>query len=177
MKANTGRRYKLHQELHGASHTRTYRIWAGVLSRCRNPLDKAWVRYGGRGISVCQRWYEYSNFLSDMGERPGNLEIERIDNDGNYEPSNCRWATDKEQSRNKRTTFLVSVFGRQQSAAAWAEEFGIKRVTFYSRLSRGYSPEQALTEPVGSYARRSNWYKSNPRMIPAGAVKSPEAVH
>jgi len=87
--------------------TRTYSIWAGMHARCRNPRKKAYPRYGGRGIRVCDRWHDYAAFLADMGEAPACKQIDRIDNDGNYEPDNCRWASLQEQARNKSTAKLI----------------------------------------------------------------------
>lgn len=84
---------------HGGVRTPTYKSWSAMLKRCRDVSD---LRYGGRGITVCERWYSFSNFLADMGERPRGTSIDRIDVNGNYEPSNCRWATAKEQGRNTR---------------------------------------------------------------------------
>lgn len=87
---------------HGLSNTNTYRIWQGMIYRCKNPNYKNYKYYGGRGITVCERWHKFENFFQDMGERPKGLSIDRINNNGNYEPGNCRWATVKEQTSNQR---------------------------------------------------------------------------
>ena len=82
--------------------TKIYRVWSSMLERCRSPQHHAYDRYGGRGITVCDRWLVFENFLADMGECPSGYSLDRINNDGNYEPSNCRWATDSEQNKNRR---------------------------------------------------------------------------
>jgi hypothetical protein len=87
---------------HGASDTSTYGSWSGMRNRCLNPSEPRYPDYGGRGITVCARWDDFANFLADMGERPDGLTLDRIDNDGNYEPGNCKWSTPLEQSQNRR---------------------------------------------------------------------------
>ena len=89
--------------VHGMSGTLIYQLWSSMKARCTNPRDPGWRRYGGRGITVCRRWRTFDNFLADMGTKPAGKSIDRLNNDGDYEPSNCRWATPKQQANNRRT--------------------------------------------------------------------------
>jgi hypothetical protein len=117
--------------------------------RCTDLAHDNYALYGGRGIKVCDQWLgSFENFLADMGERPEGKFLERIDNNGNYEPSNCRWATRSEQARNRRTNHLITHNGVTQPLVAWAEQVGISRLTLRSRLREGWSTERALTEPA-----------------------------
>lgn len=99
---------------HGFNGSRTYVSWCSMLARCTNEKLRSYKNYGGRGIVVCSRWMEFENFLADMGERPEKHSIDRIDNDGNYEPGNCRWATASEQRKNQRPRAAAAI-GKEQS--------------------------------------------------------------
>lgn len=99
------------RKTHGYSKTKTYAAWFSLKNRCLNPRYIAWKNYGGRGITVCERWLAYENFLADMGEAPEGLSLDRIDNNGDYEPGNCRWATQTEQVNNRRNNRFVMLNG------------------------------------------------------------------
>ena len=139
------------------------RIWNGMLQRCYNPKSKAWSNYGGRGIKVCKRWKEsFENFLNDMGPRPSpNHSIDRHpDMNGNYEPTNCRWATPTEQGLNRRDTVLVVFRGKTITVSEYAKEIGVYSGMIRRRLVRGWSVEDALTTPSGGNCRSRKTHKN-----------------
>lgn len=106
-------------------------------------------RYVGRGIKICERWDAFENFVADMGQPPSRgYSIDRIDNDGDYEPSNCRWATAREQQCNKTNTRWITANGKRMAMANWAIETGIKIGTIWQRLKNGMSEQEAVTLPV-----------------------------
>lgn len=121
-----------------------YNVWNSMRQRCSNPKRKQFKDYGGRGISVCERWNKLENFEADMGPRPDGYTLERRDNSKNYEPSNCFWATRKAQRRNQRNVELYTHEGKTQCLADWALELGIKFPTLYSRIWRGLSFQEAI---------------------------------
>lgn len=124
-------------------------VWEQMIQRCSDRNIPAWKNYGGRGITVCARWRSFKNFLADMGPRPVGRSLDRIDNNGNYEPGNCRWATQKEQTRNCRTNRLLTFQGRTLPMSQWTEIMGFKPNLIWQRLGRGWSVEKSLTTPVG----------------------------
>ena len=136
------------------NHSRTYRTWAGMLSRCRNENDTGWHNYGGRGIKVCEHWERFENFIEDMGERPRNLTIERIENDKGYCKGNCRWATRREQSLNKRTNVVLTFGGKTQTAVQWSRELGFKDDAVAIRVNNGWTVEKTLTTPIQKKCHR-----------------------
>lgn len=130
---------------HGQSRTTEHVIWMDMVARCSRPSHQAYRHYGGRGISVCQRWADsFESFFADMGPRPEGLTIDRKDNNGNYELGNCRWATMKQQNRNRRNNRIVSINGEDMPLVDAAEKFGIPYRKAHARLYRGWTIEQAL---------------------------------
>jgi len=128
---------------HGAKHSSIYNIWRNMMARCYNPKNPAYKNYGDRGISVCKRWHKFINFLSDMGPRPNKLTLERKKNNNNYSPSNCRWATRKEQCNNYRRNVLLEYRGNIKNITQWANEFNVAPKRFRSLLlSRDWSIEK-----------------------------------
>jgi hypothetical protein len=137
---------------HGMFGTAEYAAWNAMLDRCTNPKNRNYPNYGGRGIAVCSAWAEdFAVFFRDMGPRPApDMSLDRVNNDGNYEPQNCRWATRVMQARNKRVSRVLVVGGVSATVAEWAERTGIGRSTLKERLRRGWSPEQSVTTPTSS---------------------------
>lgn len=143
---------------HGcANRTPEYSVWQNMIARCSNPRNKRWLHYGGRGVRVCRRWkskHGFENFLADMALRPSfNHTLDRKNNNGDYCPSNCHWATRKEQSRNKSNSRKVTFRGRTKLLIDWAEELGINYRTLRTRLFQlKWSVEKTLTTPIKAHA-------------------------
>lgn len=132
---------------HGKSNTRLFRIWAHIKDRCFNENNDAYKNYGGRGISMCLEWkndfMSFYNWAKENGYN-NNLTIDRKDNNGNYEPKNCRWITVKEQHRNTRRNKFLIYNGEKHCISEWAEILGLRKDTILSRLKNGWSIERAL---------------------------------
>lgn len=137
-----------HGHTKNGKKTGLYRSWQNMIDRCTNTNNKHWKDYSGRGIIVCERWLRFENFLKDMPEWKPRLMLERRNNNKGYYKSNCYWATPKQQARNRRNNHLVLCFGKTQIIMKWSEETGIPAQTIQWRITHGWSPERALTEPV-----------------------------
>lgn len=139
---------------HGWMHP-LYQCWHGIKRRCLNPKRSDYQHYGGRGIKVCERWLDFENFKDDMYAtwNPG-LTIERKDNNGDYCPENCYWATRAIQARNKRNSVFVTLNGETRCFGEWIRVLGLKRYTVNARIRRGWSRERSLTEPTGKWHRK-----------------------
>jgi hypothetical protein len=138
---------------HGHTHTGykspTYRSWGAMLARCENPKHRKWRWYGGRGITVCEQWHTFTNFLADMGERPPGKTLDRKENTLGYFPENCRWATIKQQHRNSTRNRLITFGGITHPLVVWTEITGLAWVCIRWRLDHGWSIEETLTIPSG----------------------------
>lgn len=149
--------------VHGMANTKTYYVWHGIMCRCRCKTNSQWKYYGGRGITVCDRWLTFSNFFADMGEKPKGCSIERIDNDKGYNPSNCKWATPKEQASNRRNTRLIEFNGTKKTISEWGRTMHLSRATLTKRLSAGWPVQVALMlPPLSRQLTRASW-KGSPK--------------
>ena len=139
---------------HGWSNTPTYKSWATAKDRCTNPNTPCYPQYGGRGIKMSKEWADnFMSFLKDMGPRPPGKTLDRRENDGNYEPGNCRWATAGEQADNRRTSRLFQAFGELKTISGWLQDprCRVQRATTLRNriVHYGWSAETAITTPVG----------------------------
>ncbi len=134
-----------------------YEVWKSMTKRCRNIKNKDYHRYGGRGIKVCDRWMDFTNFYSDMGRRPSlKHSLDRINNGGDYYPENCRWITHKEQMNNTSRNHLLNAFGEIKAVGMWAEDnrCAIGYRTLLARINRGWDTEYAITARLNSYKNK-----------------------
>ena len=143
---------------HGDTKTRLYRSWCSMWTRCTDPACASYIRYGGRGIKVCAEWEDYFKFrewaLSVGYDYDAKLTIDRIDPDGDYEPSNCRFLTQQQQNATKRNAVRITYDGKTMCLREWAREYGINYLTFYNRLQNGWSIDKALHTPVRQQHKR-----------------------
>ena len=133
---------------HGMKRTPAYTTWVQMWARCRDKNLVGYVNYGGRGISVCGRWVKFENFIADMGHRPAGTTLDRIDNHKGYFPENCRWATPKQQTRNRRSNVWITYCGKTLCIADWARELKISVPAMHWRWSRWKDPVRCIETPV-----------------------------
>jgi len=135
---------------HGKRRHKIYSVWCGMLSRCNNKKNIGYSRYGGRGIKVCERWHIFENFFKDMGNPPTiEHQLDRFpDNNGAYSPENCRWASRKENSNNRRNNHILEFNNTCLTVTQWSERLNIPIKTLFSRIRRGWNIEKTLTAPV-----------------------------
>lgn len=144
-----GNRSTTHGHTRLRSISPTYHTWAGMKARCNNPKNTHYSHYGAQGIQVCERWAKFEMFLEDMGEKPKNHSLDRIDPNGNYEPQNCRWADDVTQARNKRNNRYLTAFGKTMTLQQWAIELKVTHGALIFRIDKAKWPlEKALSTPA-----------------------------
>jgi hypothetical protein len=133
-------------------------IWKLMMRRCYNSADHVYRHYGARGIKVCEQWHDYWQFKEDMWPRPQGLTLERIDNDGDYCPENCKWATVLEQGNNRRTSRKITMNGETKTIPDWCRDYGVSKVsTVRQRLDRGWNLQDALTKPIREFRNTSKF--------------------
>lgn len=150
--------------------SKLYKIYASIIQRCSNPKDKGYKNYGGRGIKICEEWENdymafcnwciengYSEQKTEKGRNK--LTIDRINNDGNYEPSNCRWIVQKQNERNKRTNKFITYNGETHCLIEWAEILNLPSTTLYNRLFEGWSVERAFNTPINEKHKNKKYLK------------------
>lgn len=161
-----------HKQTHNKTKTPEFMAWCNMRARCYpSPNSIYYKNYGSRGITVCERWMKFENFLADMGERPSSdYSLDRIDNDGNYEPTNCRWASHVVQSNNTRKVILLTHDGITLPLSFWGRRLNVHPNTLYSRLMKGWPVAMVLQQPLkrqatgidkGTARKRNNTSENN----------------
>jgi hypothetical protein len=147
------KKQQIDSQTHKMTGTRIYRIWSGMIERCENKKGKDFENYGGRGIKICERWrHSLINFINDTKDGySDSLSINRIDNNGNYEPGNCEWSTAKEQGNNTRINKLITYNNETKTQSQWSTIFNIQRCVLAHRLKAGWPVSEALNTPVKKY--------------------------
>lgn len=146
----------MHSRHHGMTGSPEWVAWQSMKSRCDKKTDKAYHNYGGRGITYCSQWKSFTVFFRDVGKRPSPRHtLDRVNNLGNYEPGNVRWATGIVQSNNKRNNVFLEYKGERFTIAQWARKLGIGLTTLFERLRMGWSIERVLTTPVGKQGKKN----------------------
>ena len=137
-------------ERHGMYGTPEYSSWESMRTRCLNKNHVRYKDYGGRGIKICEQWLDsFKTFYEDMGPRPSlKHSIDRIDNNGNYEPLNCKWSTNKQQYRNRRSNRIIKYKNQEKTITEWAEELNLSCVAIRLRIKKGWSIKDALEKPL-----------------------------
>lgn len=152
-KKSCGCRKKTRTRTHGVNEDPFYHTWWSMMRRCYHPEHHNYARYGGRGIHVCEAWHDPVNFVTwarvTAGEKTPTLSLDRIDNNKGYCPDNCRWATAKQQARNKRSNRIIELDERKMSLAEWCEEYGIDASVVRTRVAIGWDIEDAIKTPKG----------------------------
>ena len=155
-KETASRQGKVANYKHGKRHTKTYKIWEAMKRRCLNPNDHYYRYYGERGVEICAEWFNFINFYKDMGNVPDRLTLDRIDNNGNYNPKNCRWATYKQQAENRSSNKFYNYKGIKDTLVNWTKYFKINKNTLWNRVTLyNWSMEKALFTPIKN--RKGTW--------------------
>lgn len=135
------------QLTHGKSASREYKSWHGMKQRCLNPNNIGYRYYGGRGVTICERWMRFENFYADMGDRPPLTTLDRKDNEKGYNKENCRWATQEEQANNKKSSRYIEFNGERKTIAQWSKDTGIGPTCIRMRIKNGLPIERVFIPP------------------------------
>jgi hypothetical protein len=139
---------------HGMYQTPEYRAWIGMKGRCENPNNASFKNYGGRGIKICDRWRSFEAFFADMGTKPfPKASLERIDNNADYAPENCKWASANEQLNNTSRNVRITFDGVTQNLFQWLRVYNVQPSTYYARIKSGWTREDAIKKPVRKMRR------------------------
>lgn len=144
---------------HGMHKSSEYKTYAAMKDRCDNPNNTQYKDYGGRGITYCERWNDFASFFEDMGVRPENMTLDRIDNDGDYSPENCKWSSRKDQQNNRRNNVVLEYKGEMLTMKQAAVKYGIHQGTLRSRLKNGWPVDAAIETKPSKYSKGLNYYR------------------